>query len=176
MAIKVTVEVDEDRLREAGISAAPEDIMAELAALADGRLSLQNRDHWRRAHSTVIYRLGISPQTQPCSTSRTPVRSLAWMRHKPDCPPIVMCGLIEPHPAYLLAWELTAGEWWAWVAWIREREGSPTVTWSACTRRAFSRWRRPRLTAPSPAAFAEPMASSSRGHRPPDPARGVAFG
>jgi hypothetical protein len=46
MAIRVTVEVDEDRLREAGISAAPEDIMAELAALAEGRLSLQSRDHW----------------------------------------------------------------------------------------------------------------------------------
>jgi hypothetical protein len=46
MAIRVTVEVDEERLREAGISAAPEDIVAELAALAEGRLSLQSRDHW----------------------------------------------------------------------------------------------------------------------------------
>jgi hypothetical protein len=46
MAIKVSVEVDEDRLREAGISAAPEDILAELAELAEGRLSLQSRDHW----------------------------------------------------------------------------------------------------------------------------------
>ena len=47
------------------------------------------------------------------------------MRDEPDCPPIVMCGLTEPHPAFQLCWELAAGEWWAWVAWIRERRGQP---------------------------------------------------
>jgi hypothetical protein len=46
LAFRVTVEVDEDRLREAGIGPAPEDIMAELTAPAEGRLSLQSRDHW----------------------------------------------------------------------------------------------------------------------------------
>jgi hypothetical protein len=46
MAIRITVEVDEDRLREAGTSVADEDVMAELEALRSGRLSLQTRDAW----------------------------------------------------------------------------------------------------------------------------------
>jgi hypothetical protein len=54
MAIRVTVEVDEERLREVGISAAPEDIVAELEALAEGRLSLQSRDHWLPARNMKV--------------------------------------------------------------------------------------------------------------------------
>jgi hypothetical protein len=46
MAIRITVEVDEDRLREAGVSTAAADIMAELETLRGGRLSLQTRDSW----------------------------------------------------------------------------------------------------------------------------------
>jgi len=43
----------------------------------------------------------------------------------PPCPPLVMIGLRDPHPGYLLGWELVRGEWWAWVTWIRERNGKP---------------------------------------------------
>ena len=43
MVIRITVEVDEDRLREAGTSIADEDVMAELEALRRGRLNLQTR-------------------------------------------------------------------------------------------------------------------------------------
>jgi hypothetical protein len=46
MAIRLAVEIDEDRLREAGGSSADEDVMAELATLREGRLSLQTRDAW----------------------------------------------------------------------------------------------------------------------------------
>jgi hypothetical protein len=44
---------------------------------------------------------------------------------KPPCPPLVMVGLRDPEPAYLLAWEQVRGEWYAWVTWIRERGGHP---------------------------------------------------
>jgi hypothetical protein len=46
MAIRITVEIDEDRLQAAGLGTSPEEIMAEVAGLRDGRLSLQTRDHW----------------------------------------------------------------------------------------------------------------------------------
>jgi len=46
MVIRITVEVDEDRLREAGTSIADEEVVAELEALRRGRLSLQTRDAW----------------------------------------------------------------------------------------------------------------------------------
>lgn len=46
MTTKITVEIDEDRLRQAGMSTAARDILTELAALREGRLSLQTRDHW----------------------------------------------------------------------------------------------------------------------------------
>ena len=46
MAIRITVEVDEDRLREAGLGASVDEVMAEVAGLREGRLSLQTRDHW----------------------------------------------------------------------------------------------------------------------------------
>lgn len=47
MAIRIIVEVDEDRLREAGMGTTAAEIMAPLAALRDRpRLSLQNRDQW----------------------------------------------------------------------------------------------------------------------------------
>jgi hypothetical protein len=42
IVIRITVEVDEDRLREAGTSIA-EDVMAELEALRRGGLNLQTR-------------------------------------------------------------------------------------------------------------------------------------
>jgi len=45
--IRIRVEVDEDRLREAGIGTTDAEIMAALEALREGsRLSLQSRDHW----------------------------------------------------------------------------------------------------------------------------------
>ncbi|HEY2284143.1 MAG TPA: hypothetical protein VGH88_00225 [Streptosporangiaceae bacterium] len=46
MAIRITVEVDEDRLREAGLGTTADEVMAEVAGLREGRLSLQTRDHW----------------------------------------------------------------------------------------------------------------------------------
>jgi hypothetical protein len=46
IAIRITVEIDEDRLREAGAGTADEDVMAELATRREGRLSLQTRDAW----------------------------------------------------------------------------------------------------------------------------------
>jgi hypothetical protein len=46
MAIRITVEVDEDRLRQAGLGTSDDDVMAELDGLRAGRLSLQTRDHW----------------------------------------------------------------------------------------------------------------------------------
>ena len=46
VAIRITVEVDEDRLRAAGLGTSADEIMAEVAGLRDGRLSLQTRDHW----------------------------------------------------------------------------------------------------------------------------------
>jgi hypothetical protein len=46
MAIRITVEVDEERLRLAGLGASDDEVMSEVAALRDGRLSLQTRDHW----------------------------------------------------------------------------------------------------------------------------------
>lgn len=44
--IMITVRVDEDRLRESGLSVEAEAIMDELAAMEGGRLSLQTGDHW----------------------------------------------------------------------------------------------------------------------------------
>jgi hypothetical protein len=46
MAIRITVEVDEDRLQQAGLGTSADEVMAEIAALREGRLSLQTRDHW----------------------------------------------------------------------------------------------------------------------------------
>jgi hypothetical protein len=46
MAITITVQVDADRLREAGLSDNPADVMAALEAMRGGRLSLQTGDHW----------------------------------------------------------------------------------------------------------------------------------
>jgi hypothetical protein len=46
MAIRITVEVDEDRLKAAGLGTSDDEVMAEVAALREGRLSLQTRDHW----------------------------------------------------------------------------------------------------------------------------------
>jgi hypothetical protein len=46
VAIRITVEVDEDRLQAAGLGTSADEIMAELDGLRDGRLSLQTRDHW----------------------------------------------------------------------------------------------------------------------------------
>ena len=46
MAIRITVEVDEDRLQAAGLGTSAEEIMAEVDGLREGRLSLQTRDHW----------------------------------------------------------------------------------------------------------------------------------
>jgi hypothetical protein len=46
MAIRITVEVDEDRLRQAGLAVSDDDVMAEVDGLRAGRLSLQTRDHW----------------------------------------------------------------------------------------------------------------------------------
>jgi hypothetical protein len=45
-AIRITVEVDEERLREAGLGASVDEVMAEVDGLREGRLSLQTRDHW----------------------------------------------------------------------------------------------------------------------------------
>lgn len=46
MGIKITVEVDDERLRAAGLGDSVEEVMAEVAGLREGRLSLQTRDHW----------------------------------------------------------------------------------------------------------------------------------
>ena len=47
MAIRLTVEVDEARMRENGMSTASKDIMARLDALRAGRrLSLQSSESW----------------------------------------------------------------------------------------------------------------------------------
>jgi hypothetical protein len=46
MGIRITVEVDEERLRAAGLGDSAEEVMAEVAGLREGRLSLQTRDHW----------------------------------------------------------------------------------------------------------------------------------
>jgi hypothetical protein len=46
MAIRITVEVDEDRLQAAGLGTSADEIMAEVDGLREGRLSLQTRDHW----------------------------------------------------------------------------------------------------------------------------------
>jgi hypothetical protein len=46
VGIKITVEVDDERLRAAGLGDSVEEVMAEVAGLRDGRLSLQTRDHW----------------------------------------------------------------------------------------------------------------------------------
>jgi hypothetical protein len=47
------------------------------------------------------------------------------MRDEPPSPPIVAVG--EEFTAYLLAWDLhePTGECWAWVTWVRERNGEP---------------------------------------------------
>jgi hypothetical protein len=54
MAIRITVTVDEDRLRQAGLSADPDDITAELGQLQGGRLSLQTGDHWIPVKSLMV--------------------------------------------------------------------------------------------------------------------------
>jgi hypothetical protein len=59
MATKITVEVDEDRLRQAGLSTAAEDIMTELAGLREGRLSLQTRDHWLPVRNLTVPLSGV---------------------------------------------------------------------------------------------------------------------
>jgi hypothetical protein len=47
VAIKVTVVVDEDRLREAGLATSGQEVMAVLEALRAGRrLTLQSAEHW----------------------------------------------------------------------------------------------------------------------------------
>jgi hypothetical protein len=46
VGIKITVEVDDERLRAAGLGDSVDEVMAEVAGLRDGRLSLQTRDHW----------------------------------------------------------------------------------------------------------------------------------
>jgi len=46
MAIRLTVEVDEERLRGAGQDAGEGAILAQLDTLKDGRVSLQTRDAW----------------------------------------------------------------------------------------------------------------------------------
>jgi hypothetical protein len=47
VAIKVTVLVDEDRLREAGLGTSGREVMAVLEALQAGRrLTLQSAEHW----------------------------------------------------------------------------------------------------------------------------------
>lgn len=53
-AIKITVTVDEARLREAGLSTEPDDIMAEISALRERRLSLQTRDHWLPVRALTV--------------------------------------------------------------------------------------------------------------------------
>jgi hypothetical protein len=46
MGIRITIEVDEDRLSEGGMGTTDAAILAALEALADGsRLSLQSREH-----------------------------------------------------------------------------------------------------------------------------------
>lgn len=45
MAITITVQVDVERLREAGLSDNPADVMTVLEAMRGGRLSLQTGDH-----------------------------------------------------------------------------------------------------------------------------------
>lgn len=46
MGIRITVEVDDERLRAAGLGDSVEEVMTEIAGLREGRLSLQTRDHW----------------------------------------------------------------------------------------------------------------------------------
>lgn len=47
------------------------------------------------------------------------------MKDEPLTPPLVILDRAEPITAFLICWELQeySGEWWAWVAWIRERRG-----------------------------------------------------
>jgi hypothetical protein len=49
------------------------------------------------------------------------------MKDEPRSPPIVGLPGGEPVVAYLLMWEQheRSGEWWAWVTWVRERNGQP---------------------------------------------------
>lgn len=63
MVIRITVEVDEERLIEAGMGTTEPEIMAELEALRNGsRLSLQSQEHWVPVRNLRIRpRLGLVP-------------------------------------------------------------------------------------------------------------------
>ena len=65
MAIRVSVEVDEDRLEEAGMAASDEDIIAQINAMAapGSRLRLQSRDHWPPVRNLRLRRL--ADRTKP---------------------------------------------------------------------------------------------------------------
>jgi hypothetical protein len=62
MPIRITVEVDESRLAEAGIAATEDDVLAELQAMAerDGRLSLQSRNRWLPVRNLKVRRNLVS--------------------------------------------------------------------------------------------------------------------
>jgi hypothetical protein len=64
VAIRLTVEVDEDRLRGAGKDAGEDAIMAQLDALQDGRISLQTRDAWLPVRMVKI-RQRLEPVPRP---------------------------------------------------------------------------------------------------------------
>ena len=46
MPIRITVEVDTDRLAQAGMAATEADILAELDRIREGRAALQSREGW----------------------------------------------------------------------------------------------------------------------------------
>lgn len=49
------------------------------------------------------------------------------VKDEPWSPPLVVLDRAEPITAFLICWELQeySGEWWAWVAWVRDRRGEP---------------------------------------------------
>jgi hypothetical protein len=74
MAIKITVEVDEGRLRESGMSTEAGDVMAELDVLREGRLSLQTRDGWLPVRDLKVRpRLAVALQGSRCSQAHAVV-------------------------------------------------------------------------------------------------------
>jgi hypothetical protein len=64
-------------------------------------------------------------QSLACSTYRTDIRILGWVKNEPTSPPIVLLPADDPVVCYLLAWEMHErdGSWWAYVTWPRVRNG-----------------------------------------------------
>ncbi len=89
MAIRLTVEVDEERLRGAGQDAGEGAILAQLDTLKDGRVSLQTRDAWLPVRLlTVRQRLepvAALPSASAASASRRAAAGAPGSHRAADC-------------------------------------------------------------------------------------------